>query len=262
MGEWKELVQDTQSRWNENAEFWDDYMGEESNRWHRELIRPYTEKLLSIEEGQTVFDIACGNGNFSRRLADLGANVTAIDYSSKMIEGAERRSQEYTDRIEYKVMDATNENELLDLGMNRFDSAVSNMALMDIADITPLVNTLHKLLKEKGSFVFSIPHPCFQTSGTRKVHETEDVKGTIISKSSVQISEYLTPRSYEAMGISGQPVPHFMFHRPISYYMKLFFQSDFVLDELEEPTFSEEKDDRFNWNEIPPAMILRFRKTN
>src|SRR5690554_412363 len=230
MGEWKELVQDTQSRWNENAEFWDDYMGEESNRWHRELIRPCTEKLLSVKVGQKILDIACGNGNFSRRLADLGAHVTAIDYSSKMIERAERRSQEYTDRIEYKVMDATNENELLDLGMNRFDSTVSNMALMDIADITPLINTLNKLLKKKGSFVFSIPHPCFQTSGMRKVYETEDVKGTIISRSSVQISKYLSPRSYEAMGISGQPVPHFMFHRSLSYYMKLFFQSGFVLD--------------------------------
>lgn len=48
MGEWIELVQETQSRWNENAGHWDDYMGEESNRWHRELIRPYTEKSLSI----------------------------------------------------------------------------------------------------------------------------------------------------------------------------------------------------------------------
>jgi len=46
-------------------------MGDESNQFHRELIRPYTEKLLDIKEGQTILDIACGNGNFSRRLAEL-----------------------------------------------------------------------------------------------------------------------------------------------------------------------------------------------
>ena len=106
MGGWKELTQESQARWDTIAEFWDDYMGGESNRFHRELIRPKTEELLAVAEGQTILDISCGNGNFSRRLADLGARVVAVDYSPKMIERAKARSQAYGDRIEYRVADA------------------------------------------------------------------------------------------------------------------------------------------------------------
>ncbi|MEJ9211278.1 class I SAM-dependent methyltransferase [Bacillus smithii] len=261
MSEWKELIEDSKSRWEQNAEHWDDYMGEESNRFHKELIRPYTEKLLRVKEGQTILDIGCGNGNFSRRLAELGANVVAFDYSAKMIERAKSRSKNHLNQIDYKVIDATNYDELFSLGNEKYDSAVANMALMDIADITPLVNSLHKLLKSNGTFVFSITHPCFQTPGLRKINETEDIDGNIITKNSIQISKYLTPEPYKAIGIKGQTIPHFMFHRPLSYYMNLFFESSFVLDGLEEPSFKKEKDEnRFDWYEIHPVIIFRFRK--
>ncbi|SHH98845.1 class I SAM-dependent methyltransferase [Virgibacillus chiguensis] len=72
MSEWKKLLRDSQSRWDENAEYWDDYMGEESNQFHRELIRPSTEKLLQVAGNEAILDVACGNGNFSRRLVELG----------------------------------------------------------------------------------------------------------------------------------------------------------------------------------------------
>jgi len=32
-----------------------------------------------------VLDVACGNGAFARRLAHLGATVTACDFSSQLI---------------------------------------------------------------------------------------------------------------------------------------------------------------------------------
>jgi 2-polyprenyl-3-methyl-5-hydroxy-6-metoxy-1,4-benzoquinol methylase len=261
LSEWKELIQDSKSKWDENAEFWDDYMGDESNQFHRELIRPHTEKLLSIEENQTILDIACGNGNFSRRLTELGANVVAVDYSPTMIERAKNRSKNYLNRINYKVIDATNYSSLLELGNEKYDSAVANMALMDIADITPLAKALYKLLKSNGIFVFSITHPCFQTPGVRKINESADNNGELTTRNSIQISKYLTSEPYKAIGIKGQPTPHFMFHRSLSYYLNIFFKSDFVLDGVEESSFKKEKEDnKFDWYEIPPVIIMRFRK--
>lgn len=41
-------------------------MGDESNFFHCDIVRPYTEELLKIEQGDFVLDIACGNGNFSK----------------------------------------------------------------------------------------------------------------------------------------------------------------------------------------------------
>jgi 2-polyprenyl-3-methyl-5-hydroxy-6-metoxy-1,4-benzoquinol methylase len=260
LSQWKDLTNDSQNRWDENAEFWDDYMGDESNRFHRELIRPFTEELLEIEEGHAVLDIACGNGNFSRRLAELGANVVAFDYSSKMIERAHLRTGSLRN-INYIVIDATDYESLLNLGKEKFDRAVANMALMDIADVTPLVNALYELVRIGGTVVFSITHPCFQTPKMRKVQETEDVNGEIVTRNSIQTFDYLTPEPYEAIGIRGQPVSHLMFHRPLSYYLNIFFLSGFILDGIAEPSFKKEKEEnKFDWYEIPPVAIFRFRK--
>lgn len=261
LSEWRELNEDSKTIWEQNAKHWDEYMGNDSNRFHQELIRPYTVKLLKVKDKQTILDIGCGNGNFSRRLAELGAHVVAFDYSEQMVECAKNRSEKYLNQIDYRVVDATNYDELFSLGNKKYDSVVANMALMDIDDISPLVNSLHKLLKTNGTFVFSITHPCFQTPGLRKINETEDINGEIIIKNSIQISKYLRPDPYKAIGIKGQANPHFMFHRPLSYYMNLFFEASFILDGLEEPSFQKQIDEnKFDWNEFPPVLILRFRK--
>jgi 2-polyprenyl-3-methyl-5-hydroxy-6-metoxy-1,4-benzoquinol methylase len=61
-------------------------MAEDGNDFHLMLVRPGTESLLSINPGERVLDVACDNGIFSRRLARLGAHVTAIDVSPTLIE--------------------------------------------------------------------------------------------------------------------------------------------------------------------------------
>jgi 2-polyprenyl-3-methyl-5-hydroxy-6-metoxy-1,4-benzoquinol methylase len=260
LAQWKDINSESKDRWETNAEFWDDYMGDESNRFHRELIRPYTEELLQIKQGHVVLGIACGNGNFSRRLSDLGANVIAFDYSSKMIERAKLRTKDITN-ISYRVIDATDTTALIDLGKENFDRAVANMALMDISDVRPLITSLFELLRHEGTIVFSIPHPCFQNPGMRKIQETEDINGAIITKNSIQIFNYLAPEQYQAIGIRGQSVPHYMFHRPLSYYFDLFFSSEFILDGFIEPSFKKEQDEgKFDWYEIPPVGIFRFKK--
>ncbi|WEK56025.1 MAG: class I SAM-dependent methyltransferase [Candidatus Cohnella colombiensis] len=260
MTQWTELNDESRVRWETIAEFWDDYMGDESNRFHRELIRSQTEQLLQIQQGHIVLDIGCGNGNFTRRLSDLGANVVAFDYSSKMIERAKLRTKDKLN-IRYKVLDATNPIALSELGKDKFDRAVSNMALMDISDVGPLITNLHTLLKRNGTVVFSIPHPCFQTPNMREIQETEDLNGSLITRNSIQIFDYLTPEPYQAIGIRGQSVEHYMFHRPLEYYFKQFFTSGFVLDGFLEPSFIKEKDEaKFDWYDIPPVCIFRFKK--
>lgn len=58
---WEKYLKESMERWDKNAPFCDDYMGEDSNSFHREIVRPFTEKLLSVKEGDLVLDVACGN---------------------------------------------------------------------------------------------------------------------------------------------------------------------------------------------------------
>lgn len=138
-------------------------MGQNSNYFYNKVVRPKTEKLLDIKEGDYVLDIACGNGNFSQRMVDLGARVVAFDFSENMIECAKKRRNGYPKDIEFQIIDATKEEELKLLKRKQnYNKAVCLMGLMDISDIQPLFKTLSSMLSKNGIFVFAMHHPCFE----------------------------------------------------------------------------------------------------
>jgi 2-polyprenyl-3-methyl-5-hydroxy-6-metoxy-1,4-benzoquinol methylase len=158
--------------WEQNARWWSDYFGE-GNDFHLKLIAPAVETLLAVRPGEWILDIACGNGAFSRRMADLGACVLGFDFSAPFVACAQERSADYKGRVEYRVADATDREQLTSLGVHAFDGAVANMALMDMEDITVLADTLPQLLKAGGRFVFSILHPRFNNNAVRLSIEDE-----------------------------------------------------------------------------------------
>lgn len=141
------------------------------------------------------------------------------------------------------------------------------MALFDMADIEPLFRVLPRLLKPGGIFVFSLMHPAFNNAYSMHVMEEMDLEGEIKTVFSVKISRYMT--SYQAKGLAlrNQPKPQMYFQRPMQYYMKLGFQNGFVLDGFEERAFPSDTPQKLpltwggNFSEIPPVLVMRFRKT-
>lgn len=258
------LNRETQDIWNQNAVFWDDYMGE-GGQFQQLLIGPPTERLLGLKPGERVLDIACGNGAFSRRMAQIGADVVACDFSAKFIECARARATKQADRIVYLVLDATDESQLIALGKQTFDASVCTMAMMDMVTIEPMLRALVQLLKSSGRFVFSVAHPCFNSSpGTTKVIEEEDRRGEVTTTYALKISSYSQPTDYRGLGIVGQPVPQIYFHRPLNTLLGSCFRAGFVLDALEEPVFDQggEPSRPFGWarfKEFPPVLIARLR---
>ena len=121
---------------------------------------------------------------------------------------------------------------ILELKRNRaFTKAVSNMAIMDITDIEPLLMAVYELLQESGIFVFATQHPCFVTL-------TE---------------KYMTPHSYYDIAIEGQPKEQIYYHRSIQDIFNLCFRAGFVIDGFYEECFKTNK-------EIPMVMIVRLKK--
>jgi 2-polyprenyl-3-methyl-5-hydroxy-6-metoxy-1,4-benzoquinol methylase len=254
---------ETRKAWNQNAGFWDQRMGD-GNDFFEILVWPVTEHLVAARAGEQILDIACGNGLTSRRLAKAGANVVAFDFSEEMIRLARARSQ--TKNIDYRVLDAMDSAALLALGESRFDSALCNMALMDIADIDPLMSALAQVLRPGGRFVFSVLHPCFNSPTSVQMGELEDRGGAFVTTYSVKMSRYLTAYTRPGLAMLGQPVPHLYFQRSMGALLGAGFKAGFVLDALEERAFP--PDNRggtvpLSWNghfsEIPPALVARMR---
>jgi 2-polyprenyl-3-methyl-5-hydroxy-6-metoxy-1,4-benzoquinol methylase len=257
------LNQAVRDIWNENASFWDERMGE-GNTFHRTLIEPTQERMLNGCAGQRVLDIACGNGQFARRLARLGARVLGVDISERMIEHARARATGPDDRIEYRVVDCTRADALMCLGEKQFDAAVCTMALMDMAAIDPLFTALAKLLKAGGCLVFSVLHPCFNSGRVLQVREREEVASQVVDRYSVRVSGYIHPLTHKGVAMIGQPVPQYYFHRPLSLLLNPAFAAGFVLDGLAEPVYpppSEGEGSLFEhvYSDMPAAFVARLR---
>ena len=255
---------EVRAAWETNAAWWDDYYME-GNDFHLTLIAPPTERLLDVQPGQTILDVACGNGVFSRRMAGLGASVVAFDFSSSFIECARKRTMEHADRIAYHVIDATDRDAMLALGENRFDAAVCTMAIMDMAEIEPLAEVLPRLLVPGGRFVFSIMHPCFNNPRTRMCAEHEDRDGDLRTVRTIKVERYLTPFPAKGIGIPGQPVPQTYFHRPLRALLEPFLRHGLVVDGLDETAFTDPSNARtpLSWDhypEIPPVLVVRLRR--
>jgi SAM-dependent methyltransferase len=231
----------------------------EGNDFHKLLIEPNQIELLNIKKGDVILDIACGNGQFARKMAELGVSVVAIDFSDEFIKIA--RSKTLSDKIEYKTIDVTDINDLEKLKEQRFDSIVCTMAMMDMADIMTLISFLPKILKNNGKFVFSILHPCFNSGENVQIHEHTDIGGKLHHNFGVKISNYLVSKKYKGIGMSGQPKPQYYFHRPLSELLNACFKNGFYMNGLREPSFKyiEPKSIYDNvFKNIPPAIICSF----
>ena len=258
--------QETQAAWNANAAYWDNRMGDTGNDFVNELIWPAVTRLLALQPGERVLDIACGNGLYARRLAALGAEVVAFDFAQAMIDHAAQYSTEHASRITYHALDATDETALLTLGEGQFDAAICNMALMDMAEIDPLLRALTRLLKPQGRFVFSITHPCFNQTRAVHVGEMEDKEGKIVTSYAIKLRGYMTPNVARGAAIAGQPQPQLYFDRPLHLLLGAGFAAGFVVDALEERAFAPDNQPGRNplaWNgnfsEFPPVLVVRMR---
>lgn len=256
------LLDESRAIWDANADAWDARMNS-GGGFQSVLIAPTVERMLNIQPGKSVLDIACGNGIFSRRLAELGASVVASDFSPKLVELAKQHTTEHADRIAYHVADATDEAQLLALGANRqpFDAAVCLNAIMDIPAIEPLFRAVAKLLTPQGRFVFSVMHPCF--NGLAMAMHAELPDYATEPTYAIKVSRYLSSAVTKGMAIAEQPEQQYYWHRPLHELFNAAFTSGLLLDRLEEPPLVPltPPTSAFSWAhyDMPPLLFARLR---
>ena len=86
-----------------------DYAAAKTNIFKVKFEEPEVRKLIGDVSGQTILDLACGAGNFSREFKEKGAKeVVGVDISEEMIKQARLIENESPLGITYHVKDAVN----------------------------------------------------------------------------------------------------------------------------------------------------------
>ncbi|MFC4322601.1 class I SAM-dependent methyltransferase [Litchfieldia salsa] len=197
---------------------------------HKEVfLNPTLATLMGNVTNKRVLDAGCGEGYLSRIIARSNATVTAVDYSSRMLEIAKERTPEDI-LIDYRHGNCEDLNILED---KSFDLVVSNMVIQDLANYEKAFQEMYRLLVDGGVFIFSILHPCFITpeSGWERTENGEKLHWNV--------DKYFYEGVYEQSGL-GDKEKMLLFHRTLTSYINTLIKTGFVLESIVEPKPSKE----------------------
>ncbi|MCP5374307.1 MAG: methyltransferase domain-containing protein [Hyphomicrobiales bacterium] len=124
------------------AQRWDPGRYDRNARFVADLGEPVVD-LLAPRPGERILDLGCGHGVLTRKLADLGCRVTAVDASAEQVAAARDLG------LDARVMDG----QALDFEA-AFDAVFSNAALHWMsADPDAVIAGVARALRPGGRFV-------------------------------------------------------------------------------------------------------------
>src|SRR3984893_1203464 len=184
-----------------------------------DLVLPGLLELIGNIRGREICDLACGQGVLARRLAGQGAKVVGVDLSLELLKIAQREEQSDPLGITYLQDDAQH---LHSLANATFDGVVSNLALMDIANLPSAAYAIRRILRPGGWFVFALIHPCAPVSSA---------EGTLLHAFHDYFEEgfWCSSNPSSVRGRVGA------YHRTLGTYLNSFLTAGLYLEQVLEP---------------------------
>jgi len=140
--------------WDAMAPGWDDRF-----TYVEETARPVTERMLerlAPAEGQTILDLAAGNGVVGFAAAPLvgpGGRVIISDFAEAMVDVARRHAADLgLENVECRVLDA----ERLDLPDNAVDGVLCRWGYMLMPTPAAALAETRRVLRQRGRLVASV----------------------------------------------------------------------------------------------------------
>ncbi len=251
--------------WEENAEAWTllARMGADIYRDH--FNTPGFLSILPDVAGLRGLDIGCGEGYNTRKLAERGAVMTAVDIAPTFIRHALEEETNHPLGINYNVASAAE----LPFPESSFNFATAFMSIMDMASDEKAIREAFRVIKPGGFLQFSICHPCFTSTKNTWI---DDDQGRHIA---MAVSDYFKEGEGEIIEwIFHEASPELKtklkkfrmptFHRTLSGWLNLLIDTGFAIERVHEPTASDKTIKNYpclaDTRIISHFLILRCRK--
>ncbi len=221
-----ELVDNTKSAgtWNINSAYWVQIIREDHDRYRRELTDAAVMRSIGSCDGLTVLDAGCGEGYMARKLASLGATVTGIDSSSKLIDAARSYTGEHDSAISFDVGNVDS----LPYADQIFDLILCNHLINDLRNPTSALREFGRVTRQGGRIIILMLHPCFYNKHTERLSNGNGLLST----------DYFELRSIEQhFVVDGltSPAANTAWFRPLEFYTEELRTSGFAIESLTEP---------------------------
>lgn len=144
--------QDTRAAWDRVAPGYD-----RTNTVTQMWLANEGLRRAGLQRGQKFLDVCSGSGAMAIPAARLGAQVTAVDQSSVMLEHLNARAKKENLSIEARVMDAHS----LQFPDNTFDVAGSQFGVMLLPDLPKALREMTRVVKPGGKVLMNVygdPH--------------------------------------------------------------------------------------------------------
>ena len=220
--------------WEAIADGWAERVRTETDWNRKHTLDPAHLAMIGDVTGLRVLDAGCGEGRFARMLAELGARVTGMDFSHRMIELAAEKEQDQGLGIEYFQADMADLSALED---ESFDLVVAYLSLIDVVRYEAAVVEIARVLKTGCRFVCSLVHPCFVTPGSEWVpREPGSIPLRDGDRLYRKVDNYFPEDLVRFRMWPTAPAETINYHRPLSDYAHACRDAGLFIRDIVEPT--------------------------
>lgn len=141
-----------------NAEFWVRTIRERRDKYQTGLVDRALLEAIGPCDSKVFLDAGCGEGYFSRELAQRGAaHVYGVDACSELIAAAESFQDSIPSTITYHLADVAS----LPLPTDSVDTVVSNRLPHGLNEYEQRFHEFARVLRPGGTLISLALHPCF-----------------------------------------------------------------------------------------------------
>lgn len=215
-----------QTSWGKEALWYDTMLETDRDTYQSKVLLPNLLRIVAPRGGQTILDLACGQGFFSRAYAENGAKVIGVDIAPELIALAREQPKP---NIVYHIANA---EKIPFIKNESVDVVTISLAIQNIENVKAVFAECFRVLKKGGRLVLVLNHPAFRIpkGSDWQFDQNDSVQyrrvAQYLSESKVKIDMHPGVQKQKSFTIS--------FHRPLQYFFKLFHSAGFAVTRLEE----------------------------